>query len=249
MLSLISCELLKCKRSKMVLISILGVMATPCLMLVESLQTHFKYPERIFTLNDIYDNSLLYMMLLVNVMIYVAVIAYLFSREYTESTLKTVLPIPISRARLLLAKFCTLFLWVILLTLVTWGGVLLLSSLYHIFFGLEGYRLFTAAKWLIKFLFGSILMFLTVSPFAYIAQKTKGFVAPVIAASVIVMGSVAVSNQDLGAIYPWTAAFFLVQGKIESTGYPVLLSVAIIILLSAIGFVMSFRHFNKEDLK
>lgn len=60
--------------SKMVLISILGVMATPCLMFVEALQTHFKYPERIFTLNDIYDNSLLYMMLLVNIMIYVAII-------------------------------------------------------------------------------------------------------------------------------------------------------------------------------
>ena len=97
MLNLISCELLKLKRSKMVLISIFGVMATPCLMLIEALQTHFKHPERIFTLTDIYDSSLFYMMLLVNIMVYVAVIAYMFSREYAESTLKTVLPIPVSR--------------------------------------------------------------------------------------------------------------------------------------------------------
>lgn len=249
MLNLISCELLKLKRSKMVLISIFGVMATPCLMLIEALQTHFKHPERIFTLTDIYDSSLFYMMLLVNIMVYVAVIAYMFSREYAESTLKTVLPIPVSRTRLLLGKFCTLFIWIVMLTLVTWGGVFVLSSLYHMVFDLDGYSFFVALKWLLKFLLGSILMFLTVSPFAYIAQRTKGFVAPVIVSSAIVMGSVAVSNQELGALYPWTATCFLVQGQIESTGYPVWLSVSLILLVSAVGFVMDFHYFKKEDLK
>lgn len=249
MLSLIYCELLKLKRSKMVLISILGVMATPCLMFVETLQTHFKYPKRIFTLTDIYDNSLLYMMLLVNLMIYVTIIAYLFSREYAENTLKNLLPIPISRTKLLLGKFCTLFLWIIMLTLVTWGGVLLLSGLYHAVFNLKGYSFSIAVKWLLKFLSGSILMFLTVSPFAYIAQRTKQFVAPVIASSVIVMGSVALTNQDLGALYPWTATFFLVQGKNESSGYPAALSMIIIFAVAAVGFFMTFQHFKKEDLK
>ena len=101
MLNLISCELLKLKRSKMVLISVAGVLSTPLLMLIEALQTHFDKPEIIFTLSDIYSDSVLYIMLLVNIMIYVAIAAYLFSREYTESTLKTILPIPISRTKLL----------------------------------------------------------------------------------------------------------------------------------------------------
>ena len=57
-------------------------------MLIEALQTHFDKPEIIFTLSDIYSDSVLYIMLLVNIMIYVAIAAYLFSREYTESTLK-----------------------------------------------------------------------------------------------------------------------------------------------------------------
>lgn len=120
MLNLISCELLKLKRSKMVLISVAGVLSTPLLMLIEALQTHFDKPEIIFTLSDIYSDSVLYIMLLVNIMIYVAIAAYLFSREYTESTLKTILPIPISRTKLLIGKFCTLLLWIVMLTLVTW---------------------------------------------------------------------------------------------------------------------------------
>ena len=52
MLNLISCELLKLKRSKMVLISVAGVLSTPLLMLIEALQTHFDKPEIIFTLSD-----------------------------------------------------------------------------------------------------------------------------------------------------------------------------------------------------
>ena len=56
-------------------------------------------------MSDIYSDSVLYIMLLVNIMIYVAIAAYLFSREYTESTLKTILPIPISRTKLLIGKF------------------------------------------------------------------------------------------------------------------------------------------------
>ena len=57
MLNLISCELLKLKRSKMVLISVAGVLSTPLLMLIEALQTHFDKPEIIFTLSDIYSED------------------------------------------------------------------------------------------------------------------------------------------------------------------------------------------------
>ena len=237
MLNLISCELLKLKRSKMVLISVAGVLSTPLLMLIEALQTHFDKPEIIFTLSDIYSDSVLYIMLLVNIMIYVAIAAYLFSREYTESTLKTILPIPISRTKLLIGKFCTLLLWIVMLTLVTWAGIFIVCGLYDAVFTLEGYSLLVAIVWLPKFLFGSILMFLTVSPFVFVAMKTKGFVAPMIGSAVIVMGSAALSNQEWGALYPWTATYFLVQGKLQSTGYPTLLSVSIIILVSAVGFL------------
>ena len=187
MLNLISCELLKLKRSKMVLISVAGVLSTPLLMLIEALQTHFDKPEIIFTLSDIYSDSVLYIMLLVNIMIYVAIAAYLFSREYTESTLKTILPIPISRTKLLIGKFCTLLLWIVMLTLVTWAGIFIVCGLYDAVFTLEGYSLLVAIVWLPKFLFGSILMFLTVSPFVFVAMKTKGFVAPMIGSAVIVM--------------------------------------------------------------
>ncbi|WP_286674828.1 MULTISPECIES: ABC transporter permease [unclassified Clostridium] len=249
MLNLIYCELLKLRRSNMLLLSVLGVLSTPCMMLIEALQTHFKHPELVFTLADIYSDSLLYIMLLTNMMIYVAITAYLFSREYTENSLKTVLPIPVSRTAFVLGKFCVLFLWIVMLTLVTWAGILVLLGLYHIFIGMDGYDFIVASEWLLNFLMSSVLMFLTISPFAFIAEKTKGLVAPVVASAVAVMGSAALCNQDFGALYPWSATFFLLKGKIESTGYPILLSVGIIVFVSAIGFLATVHHFKKEDIK
>lgn len=110
MLNLIFCEILKLKHSKILFLEcFLGVLATPMLMFVESLQTHFEHPEKIFTLADIYDSSLLYNAL-TNFIIYISISAYLFSREYSEQTLKTILPVPVSRFDFISAKFLVLFL-------------------------------------------------------------------------------------------------------------------------------------------
>ena len=136
-----------------------------------------------------------------------------------------------------------------MLTFVTWAGIFIVCGVYHAIFTLEGYRLFVAISWLPKYLLSSILMFLTTSPFVFLTVKTKGFVTPMIGSAVIVMGSAALSDQEWGALYPWTATYFLVQGKNQSTAYPVWLSVAIILLISTVGFFMTFHYFKKEDLK
>ncbi len=247
--TLIYCELLKLKRSKMLSISIVGVMATPCMMLAEALQIHFESPEIDFTLADIYRDSLLYIMLLINMMIYVAIAAYLFSREYTEKSLKTILPLPVSRIAFITGKFIVLFLWTLMLTLVTWAGIYFMLGFYHVVIGMDGFHFAVAIEWLFKFLIGNTLLFFTISPFAFIAEKSKGLVAPMIVSAVVGMGSAALSNQELGALYPWTAAFFLTEGRIQSTGYPIPLSAGIIILVSVMGFLATFEYFKKEDLK
>jgi bacitracin transport system permease protein len=219
------------------------------MMLIEAIQTHFEHPEQSFSLNDIYKDSLLYIMLLMNIMICVAISAYLFSREYTEKTLKTILPIPVSRNKLILGKFCTLFLWIMMLEVVTWAGILFFSFGYHLIIGMGSFYVTDAMRWLVKFLIGGVMMFITISPYTYLAEKTKGLVSPMIVSAVMIMGSAALCNQKFGALYPWTATYFLIGGKIESSGYPPILSIVIISVLSIAGFITTFIYFNKEDLK
>ena len=56
-------------------------------------------------------------------------------------------------------------------------------------------------------------------------------------------------GEAWGALYPWTASVLLLQGRVEGTGYPVWLSITILIFVSGIGFMLTFLHFKKEDLK
>ena len=249
MLNLLYCELLKLRHSKMILISVLGAVAVPFMLFVEMLQIHADNPKEIILLDQVYDNSILYMLLLANMMVSVAIASYLFSREYSENTWKTILPLPISRNKVLSGKFITLFIWDLGLTLVSWLSILLFSGIFHVTIGMTECSFLTALKWIPGYFLLTILMFATTSPFVYIAQKTKGFVAPMIASAVVVLGSAALCNQDWGALYPWTASVLLLKGRIEETGYPVWLSISILFLVSVIGFVLTFLHFKKEDLK
>ena len=249
MRNLIYCELLKLRHSKMIPISILGAVAVPFMLFVEVVQTHAEHPEEKILLGEVYANSVLYMLLLANMMVSVAIASYLFSREYAENTWKTILPIPVSRMKVLTGKFCTLFVWDFFLSLVSWLCIFIFAGCCHLAFGMAEYSLTTAFQWLPEFFILTVLMFLTTSPFAYIAQKTKGFVAPMIVSAVIVLGSAALCNQNWGALYPWTASVLLIQGKVEHTGYPIWLSITIIMVVSVLGFLFTFLHFKKEDVK
>lgn len=249
MLNIPLCEIKKLKNSKIIILCIIGSFAVPAMMLIEAIQTHFEHPDRIFTLWDIYDNSFLYAMLLMNIMISIAITSYIFSREYLDNTLKTVLPIPVSRIKLLIGKYIVTLLLTLLINIITWAGILLFLGIYHSIFTLSEFRLSIALSWLIKFLYSGILIFFTTTPFSYLAMKTKGFVAPMVISSAVVMGSAALSNQNIAALYPWTATFFLIKGSLASKGFPILLSIVIIIFTSIFGFVATFKYFYNEDLK
>jgi len=249
LVDLIYCELLKLKRSKMLPISFLGALAAPAMLLVECLQTHFEHPEKIFTLADIYDSLLLYTTILMNLLVYMIIAAYLFSREYTEKTLKNILTIPVSKSSFLTSKFCILFLWMIALAAISWAAAFLFALLYHTVFGMAEFYFHTALVNLARMLAGTILLFFVISPFTFLAEKSKGLVVPMIISAAIIMGNAALSNQDLGALYPWTSVFFLLNGSLADTGYPFWLSISIIVLVSILGFAATYIYFQREDIK
>ena len=67
--------------------------------------------------------------------------------------------------------------------------------------------------------------------------------------AVAVLGSAALSNQDVGDMYPYTINLFIIQGKLTSIGYPIMLSLLIVLTLSILGFLITYIYFEGEDLK
>lgn len=247
MVNLIYGELLKLKRSKMLPISFLGALVTPTMMIVEGVKQH--YSEADITLNGFYNGCNLYTMLLFGLIVYAVIAAYLFSREYTERTLKTILTIPVSKTAFIISKFIMLFIWIMALTVVTWLGMFVLAAVYKTVFGLAGFSIIIAMRYLGKMLMGGALLFITISPFAFLALWTQGLVVPIIAVATIAMGNVALTNETLGALFPWSATFLLIDNRIVQTGYPCPLAIALIVLVSILGFLASVAYFKKEDVK
>lgn len=249
MVNLVYCELLKLKRSKMLLISFLGALVTPTMMFADGVKIHYSHPDTIITLEAFYDSCSLYTMMLFGLIVYAVIAAYLFSREHTERTLKTILTVPVSKFKFMISKFMMLFIWIMMLSLISWASMFVLASLYGAIYGIAEFSIAIAMKYLGEMIFGGILMFLTISPFAFLAIWTKGLVVPIIAAATIAMGNVALSNEALGALYPWTASYLLVTGRMAETGYPYLLAIGLIALVSILGFLASVIYFQKEDVK
>ncbi|MEO3944943.1 hypothetical protein [Gorillibacterium sp. CAU 1737] len=57
------------------------------------------------------------------------------------------------------------------------------------------------------------------------------------------------SNEPLGALFPWTTTYLLASGKLDQTGYSSALSISLIAAVGLIGFLASLLYFQKEDVK
>lgn len=233
----------------MLLVSFLGALVTPTMLIVDGIRTHYAHPEIVNTLAGLFDSCLFYTMLIFGLLVYTVIAAYLFSREYSEKTLKTVLAVPVPRLSFIGSKFSLLFIWIIALTSVSWVSTLILAAAYNAAFGIAEFSLTVALHYLGKMLLGGALMFLTLSPFAFLAKWTKGLAVPVIAAATVLMGNAALANEALGALYPWTATLLLLNGKLTGTDYPTILPVGLIALVSILGFFASAIYFQKEDIQ
>lgn len=245
MVNLITCEFLKLKRSKMMLISILGAMVTPFMLLIAVLKERIRDPEYAATYTSIFEQTNLYIILLFGVIVYTVFASYLFSREYTEDTLKTILAVPVSKLSLLAAKYCTLLIWCTGLAVLSWA----FSFVVGFVCGVTGLSSTVLTNSLAAVLTGTVLMVFALTPIIYLSIKMKGIVVPVICSAALVMFNAALSNEELAALFPWSSAYLIATGTVSKTGYSTALSVLILAAVSIVGAALVVWQFATDDVK
>ncbi len=99
---LLQCEYIKLKHSKFLLIGILGTLIVPIFVMVKAVTNYFSDSGIAMSLFSLYDDSLMFLMLLFAPMVLTILGAWIIGREYTDGTLKNLFAIPVSR---------TAFLW------------------------------------------------------------------------------------------------------------------------------------------
>lgn len=248
MADIIYCEWLKLRRSKIVLIGILGSFIVPFLVIINEIRLCFIYKETTLSLNWIYEDTIMYIMLLFGPLVMEVVATYLISREYTEKTLKTIFVVPIKRSQFMIGKFIMLLILVLLFMVLTWLDIVVISIVSSLFFEVSQITFLSAIYVLVQMIKGGILLFTTLTPFIYIAMRAKGTLVPFVIIAAVSLLNVVLSGSPFAGFYPWTITYLLQTGRLEQLGCPSILGISIIIFVCIFGICISLIRFQKEDI-
>lgn len=239
MLTFIQMEFLKLKRSKILLLSLMGALLPPLLMFIAV--TSFDEGQ---SFEALFSNVNMYMSAMFAVLIFAIIISYLFGREYNEHTLKTMLTIPISRGKFLASKYVMFLVWIVILTVTT-----SLSTLAFGFVaGLEGFTLKLFVDSFAQLLFANVLLFLTFSPFVFLSLFITNMVPAMVGGAGLSLVNLMVYGQNWAPFVPWVCPYLIASGEIAEYGISVTVSYAVILATFVIGFAISYFYFVKKDV-
>lgn len=240
MLATIQSEFLKVKHSKVFILTLLGGLISPLLMLMGILIDS----GLITDFSRLFDAVNEYSLLLSGLLIFGLLISYLFIREYEEHTIKTIIPIPVSRTKFLIGKFATFTICMVLISLITFAGTLFMG----VFLGFRGLTVNVLLTGLYQYLVGGILLSLSLSPVVLAAVIFKHLVPTVICTIVIAFSNVLAFSSNYIALSPWAAPYFLALGNIATFGYGTILPILMILGTFLVGFLLNWIYFTQRDI-
>ncbi|MDM5186751.1 ABC transporter permease [Bacillus sp. DX4.1] len=244
MVNLLYTELLKLKRSNMFLISILGAAVAPFMIVVASyIHMQDKKSNSIIVFGQLLSEAHMYTVVVIGVPLYGVITAYLFNREYAEDTLKNLLTIPISRMNFLISKLIILFLWIMILTLVSWG----LTVVFGLLGQFEGLSSLLLIKSLGGFFIGGAFLFILSTPVIFITIALKNYVPTIVFTIVIVLLNLMTTNSKHRGLFPWQAAGDISKNTLLPT-YPPEYSYIAIFATSFIGLIALITYFKRVDI-
>lgn len=249
MLSLLHCEYIKLKRSKFLLIGILGTLIVPFFVIVKAVANYFSDPKAVIAVFSLYDSALMFLMLLFAPMVLTILGAWIISREYTDGTLKNIFVIPVSQTVFLCGKLLFFAILTFMFMLISWLEIFVLALLCNCFIPVTQLTVPSFLFFFLKMLFGGILLCATQTPFIYLTIRTKGFTAPLIAVTAVSLVNVVLSNSGAAGFYPWSASYLLVTGRLSGQNCPKEVSICMILMMCLLGIAASIFRFKKEEVK
>ncbi|MDE7351466.1 MAG: ABC transporter permease [Acetatifactor sp.] len=249
MLRLLQCEYMKLKRSKFLFIGILGTLIVPLFVFVKAAVNCFVSSEITISLFSLYDDGLMFLMLLFAPLVLTIIHAWIISREYTDGTLKNIFVVPVSKTTFLWGKLLFLAIITLLFMFISWLEILVLTFFCSCFIPVTELTVPSALFFLIKMLYGGILLCATQTPFIYLTIRAKGFVAPLIAITAVSLINVVLSNSPIAGFYPWSASYFLAIGRFYGQSCPKEVSISIILIMCLLGITASLLRFRKDEVK
>src|SRR5688572_1939986 len=175
------------------------------------------------------------------VLVFGFVSSWIFGREYSDGTAKDLLSLPISRTKIINAKFLVYSIWSAALVLsnlligLLIGTILQLDLLENIWGGLGEYFITT------------VLTILAGVPIAFFATWGKGYLAPLGFVSISLVIAQIITAMGYGSFFPWAipALYSGAGGEYKET--LTYLSYLILIATSVAGYLATITYLNVAD--
>lgn len=175
------------------------------------------------------------------VLVFGFVSSWIFGREFSEGTAKDLLSLPISRTKILNAKFAVYTIWCACLVIsnlmigLLIGTILQLDLLESIWWGLRQHFITT------------VLTILAGLPIAFFATWGKGYLAPLGFVSLTVVIAQIITAIGYGSFFPWAVpALYSGAGGEYKAGLNEL-SYLILVLISLAGYFATISYWKFAD--
>ena len=165
---------------------------------------------------------------------------WVFGREYTDKTINDLLVKPISKLRIACSKFTVILMWNILLTVLMFTVVVLVG----VYIGLTGSATTLILHYFLVFAAMALLTMFVSMISSFVANVTKGYLAPIGLTFLIVLAVNIVENVGLTHYFPWT-----IPRLIISDGYLSTISILILTITGVVGFVGTVAWWRYVDQK
>ena len=226
-------EFNKVKGNRTFLITVIGALIIPIVMALVNLVIGG------FSMVDSLSGVFSFSLQSLSIIFTAVIINYLFTIDLETHTLKSIIPIPISRSEYLIGKLSTLLVWMLALSLIS----IIVSIIIFPLVGASGFDLMAILKESALFLVGTALLFLVMIPVAFVTVATNNTSAGLIA-SVLILFSTMLPLDQL-EYDPWILPYKVAFGS----DFNLILALGIIVLVGIIGYALLRWVFYKRDIQ
>ncbi len=178
------------------------------------------------------------------VLIFGFVASWLFGREYSDGTAKDLLSLPISRTKIINAKFMYYIIWCLALVISN----LLLGLLIGFTLQLPGWSAAIFTNHMTVYFVTTALIILLNTPIAFFAISGKGFMTPLGIVSILLVLAQIIGALGLGTYFPWAVpGIYSGSGGADLKADLNFLSFLIIIITSIIGYFSTIGWWKYAD--
>ena len=168
---------------------------------------------------------------------------WVFSREYSDQTLRDLLALPTPRSSIVFAKFIVILIWCLLLSFMFFIFGLLVGGMIQ----LSGWSGEVFLHNVYQFIVTSLLTILLCTPVAFVAGYSRGYLPPIAFIILTLIISQFIGLVGLGPYFPWAIpALYSGAAGIEGASLGII-SYVILFTTSILGLIGTFAWWRYAD--